>query len=211
MGANIGYFTTLLAKLVGKNGKVYSYEANKEVCDLAFFLTNEWVSDIAYVKNCAVSNKNGFIDFSYQKIHGGKRNDISLSHLKFAGDKTWTTAQVPCVRIDDDLPDLTNVDWLRMDIEGAEILALSGAKKIIESSPNLKIITEWDVNMMSHYRDVSKLIDDLHAAGFKFFRLPTMHYKLGQELTKHELLTSFFVNVLIIKNLEQYKQIKNQL
>jgi hypothetical protein len=51
-------------------------------------------------------------------------------------------AGLTCFSIYEDLSHLKNADWLRMDIEGAEILALQGAKTIINSSPKLEIVME---------------------------------------------------------------------
>jgi FkbM family methyltransferase len=44
--------------------------------------------------------------------------------------------------------DLPRVDLLHLDIEGSEPLALVGAKRLIETSPRLRMITEWSAG---HY------------------------------------------------------------
>ncbi|GHU18728.1 hypothetical protein FACS189472_07470 [Alphaproteobacteria bacterium] len=192
IGANIGYYTTLLAKLVSKNGKVYSYEANKEVYDLACLsLKMNDLSDIATIKNVAICDKKGMVDFVCIEpdVNSGGAVNIGMSHI-LAEKRLLHGAKimaVEAVSLDEDLPNLENVDWLRMDIEGSEILALQGAKRIINSSPNLTIVMEWAPNAMKKYGNVSKLIDDMHGYGFKFYQISGPN-AFKQELSKEYLL-----------------------
>jgi hypothetical protein len=65
---------------------------------------------------------------------------------------------------------------------------LQGAKRLIESSLNLKIVMEWDLQQMEQYGDVSKLIDEMHAYGFKFYHIPSKGRPFGKPLSKEYLL-----------------------
>lgn len=192
IGANIGYYTTLLASIVGKNGKIYSYEANKHVFDLAILSLrmNALEREGVFLKNFAVSDSVGTIELVCASNEDFVLGGVNLggTHLKFPLEKNdEKTVSVQSVTLDEDLPDVKNVDWLRMDIEGSEILALKGAKRIIESSPNLKIVMEWSVRMLGYYGDISTLIDEMHAYGFKFYHID-IQGKLGKELSKETLL-----------------------
>lgn len=205
IGANIGYYTTLLASIVGKNGKVYSYEANKQVFDLAVLSLrmNELQRDGVFLKNLAVSDHTGTIELvckTDKDLFSGEVN-LGATHLKFPSEKTHEqTISVQSVTLDEDLSDVKNVDWLRMDIEGSEILALKGAKRIIESSPNLKIVMEWSVRMLGYYDNVADLIDEMHAYGFRFHLIDNRG-KLGKELSKNELLNMAKIeNVVLMRN-----------
>lgn len=192
VGANIGYYTTLLASIVGKDGKIYSYEANKQVFDLAVLSLrmNALERKGVFIKNLAVSDRAGTIDLvcaTHEDLVLGGVN-LGGTHLKFPLEKTdEKIVSVQSVTLDEDLPDVKNVDWLRMDIEGSEVLALRGAKRIIESSPNLKIVMEWSVRMLGYYGDVSALIDEMHSYGFEFYLIDDQG-KLGKVLSKNELL-----------------------
>ncbi len=191
IGANIGYYTTLLSKLVGKNGHIFSYEANDEVYRMAkLSLEFNRLEENVMLKNVAVSDHNGSVDFVSDSISGLKFSTINIGegHIKRGLDFS-ATKKVQCVSLDNDLPELKDVDWLRMDIEGAEVLALRGARKIIENSPNLKIVMEWTVSAMEKYGDVVQLIDQMHSYGFKFFKIPVRN-KPMQQVTKEELLHS---------------------
>jgi FkbM family methyltransferase len=199
IGGNIGYYTTLMAKLVSPSGKVYSYEANDEVYNLAnLSLKMNDLSDIATIKNVAISDKDGEVNFviPLQKKYSDFVN-IGTAHIA-AGEAEDSTSDIKIKKVkttflDADLPNLENVDWLRMDIEGSEIMALKGARRIIESSPKLKIVMEWAPRMMKNYGNVSKLIDDMHSYGFRFYNI-LEHNKLSDQLSKEHLLN--------VKNLE---------
>jgi FkbM family methyltransferase len=192
IGANVGYYTTLLAKLVGAGGRIYSYEANKDVYDLAnLSLKMNELSKIVTIKNIAISDRKGVVEFSYLEP-SAEANDIvniggghiSTENSICSGEKV---KRVKAISLDEDLNDIKNVDWLRMDIEGSEILALKGAKRIIKSSPNLKIVMEWAPRMLKNYGNVSELIDEMHKYGFRFYKIPK-HNVFGLPLSKEYLL-----------------------
>lgn len=193
-GANIGYYTVLLAKLVSTTGKVFSYEANNEVMDLAnISLKINDLSDIVVLKNLCVSDKYGEVDFSinrdFSKFLGISFGSINrgVSHISL-NSKEKNIKKVRTVTLDQDLSHLDQIDWLRMDIEGSEILALKGAKRLIESSPNLKIVTEWVPSALKKYGNLSKLIDYLFNNGFKAYLLKEDGIS-DRNLSKEELLT----------------------
>ena len=49
-----------------------------------------------------------------------------------------------CLRIDDLLPGFANeIDFIKIDVEGAEPLAMRGARQTISANPQLNIIIEW--------------------------------------------------------------------
>jgi FkbM family methyltransferase len=51
---------------------------------------------------------------------------------------------VMCLRIDDLLSGFANeIDFIKIDVEGAEPLAMRGARQTISANPQLNIIIEW--------------------------------------------------------------------
>ena len=174
-GANIGYYTALLGTLVGNGGKVYSFEANKETYELATLTLkmNDLHSHVQ-IQNVAIANSNGFANLTYQPISSAKSMYINTggSHLQTKNSKPLSNSiTVRTVTLDSALPFVMNVSWLRMDIEGAEIMAIEGAQRIIQQSPNIKILMEWNRLLLEGFSDVSRFIDSMHQEGFKFYRL----------------------------------------
>jgi len=66
---------------------------------------------------------------------------FDLSMMLNDRSKTQPTLITSTVTLDDDLP-LTRLDWIKIDVEGAEIEILKGARRLIEKF-NPKIIVEW--------------------------------------------------------------------
>ncbi len=204
IGANIGYYTTIIADILKRgSGKLIAYEANEEVYRLAqvSLLLNNSESKVQ-LKNLAVSDKEGEIEFSYYAINPKVEMNLGAAHLTIQddfGQKTLKQRMVKCVSLDEDLADIPSIDVLRMDIEGSEALALKGAKKLIERSPNLKIIMEWFPSAISHYCDVDMLIKELRGYGFDFYDIEGEFLDNGemQKLSDDQLKKIGLTNVLL--------------
>jgi FkbM family methyltransferase len=207
LGANIGYHTALMAKSVSPGGRIYAYEANSAVYDLAkFSLRMNDLSDIVEMKNIGISDKTGeaFLHCDRPDNLSLLRTNIGTAHITLAeGQSNNNSAKkIKVTSLDEDLPDLKNVDWLRMDIEGSELLAIHGAKRIIESSPNIKIVMEWAPFMLENFGNVSDFIDLLHNYGFTFYNIED-NGDLGDVMSKAELLKkNNLMDLVLIRNRE---------
>lgn len=207
LGANIGYHTALMAKSVSPGGRIYAYEANSAVYDLAkFSLRMNDLSDVVEIKNIGISDKTGeaFLHCVRPDNHSLLRTNIGEAYITLAGSQSNNNSakKIKVTSLDEDLPDLKNVDWLRMDIEGSELLAIHGAKRIIESSPNIKIVMEWAPSMLKNFGNVSDFIDLLHNYGFTFYNIKG-DGDLGDVMSKDELLKkNNIVDLVLIRNRE---------
>lgn len=141
IGANFGLYSYHLSRAVGPSGFVYAFEpvpftsaSLETVCRL---LRLKNVRRIP--KGC--SQQNGSISFtlpiqsagplSAGLAHIGTRNNERVGKgIHFQYDKT---EQVLCevVALDDFLPDVSSLSFIKCDIEGAELLAFRGAERLI--------------------------------------------------------------------------------
>jgi FkbM family methyltransferase len=69
----------------------------------------------------------------------GKRRLVSYAHMT----KVIGTESVQCVALDEVITDDTIVDFMKMDVEGAELACLQGATKLLESHRVLFIFSEF--------------------------------------------------------------------
>ena len=117
IGANIGYYTILMGKLVGESGKIYTYEPyppSVEILIRNVKLNN--LTDTVEVQNLAVSSEN-----TTRKLHLGKASNVhTLVNLK-TGNNDANYIEVKTKDIKEILIDTNRkIDLIRMDIEGHE-------------------------------------------------------------------------------------------
>jgi len=141
LGANIGYYTLLAARLVGSSGHVFAFEpepTNFNILCRNIKLNN--YQNVTAIQN-AVSDKQGRMKFYINTKDTGAHSLYDLD-MEFGADKR-NFIEVDVVNLDDFLIAYTQrIDVVKMDIEGAELPALAGMKGIIARSPNLKFLME---------------------------------------------------------------------
>jgi FkbM family methyltransferase len=152
VGANMGYYTLLAASKVGKNGKVFAFEANPETLeilgkniDVNGFL--DWVT----LSNRAVFSRSETLKFHKLKRHRGSSSMFGFSEpvlRKFTDESE--TIEVEGVSLDDYFrgQDI-KIDLLKMDAEGSEPFIFEGAKGLLDSNPGITIICEFAPAMVS--------------------------------------------------------------
>lgn len=139
VGANVGYFTLLAAKLVGDSGTVLAFEP-EPTC---FSLLSRSVQ------------KNGFRNVKpfpqcVSDIDGEQTLHLSVTRNKglhsISRDLGGQTIRVPSTRLDTigKAQGLRSVDLLKIDAEGAEPEVLKGAAHLLESGKVRNVIMEWE-------------------------------------------------------------------
>lgn len=117
----------------------FMFEPNKEY--FAYSQANMLLHGKIYdadMFNVAVSDKNGTIRFD--GFNGGDR--------AMEGGNRWTNTpciDVPCIKLDDMQDKLTNIGFIKIDIEGMEPYAIMGAKQVIKNNNYPPILFEsWE-------------------------------------------------------------------
>ena len=132
IGANLGIMSILAAFKVGGAGAVYALEADPAYAD-RIFRSSQRLSRAYQPVNvlcAAIAERNGIMEFAIAK-QGHARNKL----LGLADDNFEVEARkmVPSIRGDDLLQNWRAPDFIKMDVEGAELLALEGSQKILDS------------------------------------------------------------------------------
>jgi FkbM family methyltransferase len=120
VGAHAGYYTLMLSRLVGPQGRVFAFEANPEnAAKLRKHLKINGVRNVELIE-AAVSDRTGSGFFEV---------DASTDRYGYMGTLAERGAPVQTVVLDDfPIPDL-----IKMDIEGAETRALAGAPRLLSA------------------------------------------------------------------------------
>lgn len=131
IGANLGLYSILLSQLVGKDGQVFSIEANP-LC--VYFLRSNL--NVNRVTNCtvlplAVGKSSTLINFT---INYGNNNLGVINTSPFYSTKVGHELLVNCVRFDDlkDSYGLPSPQFIKIDAEGAEVSILEGMTQCLK-------------------------------------------------------------------------------
>ena len=124
-GANVGYYTLLAAHLVGPHGRVTAFEPNSENCRLVLLSRAANGFENISLLPLALSDHTGYASFCGALGSNGGFRSLHDEQLHNPSCQI-----VPVMRLDDVYKD--RVDFIKMDIEGAEPLALEGAARTLE-------------------------------------------------------------------------------
>lgn len=173
IGANIGYYTLIFAKLVGEDGKVFAFEPDPT----NFALLKKNVEMNGY-KNVmlvqkAVSNKTGKLKLYLCEDKPGD-NRIYNSHDR------RKSIEIAAIRLDDYFGRHNlKIDFIKMDIQGAEGGAIQGMLNLLKKNKTVKIVTEfWPVGLKRFGIDPDEYLKLLIELGFKLYEINEQEKKI---------------------------------
>jgi FkbM family methyltransferase len=163
IGANVGFFTIIAARLVGSSGRVYAFEPvpeNIEILKKNIFLNS--FSNV-HVIEAAASDHSGTGELLLSHYSGGSALATGDSPPDLAGSQT-----VDLVSLDELVRNgtLAIPDVVKIDVEGAELEVLRGMKNtLVKHKPVL--IYEIDDQAMSRLEQKQTACQEfLHSCGY---------------------------------------------
>jgi FkbM family methyltransferase len=183
IGANIGFYTKLFSKLVGKHGKVYAFEPD----DLNFKylqVTTETLDNVILEKS-AVGEKS-------EKIRLYISDHLNVDHHTYDDGENRTSKEIQCVSIDDFLKNKGCIDFIKIDIQGYDYYAILGMKDTIKRSDKVMILGEfWPYGLNKAGSKVEDYINILKKMGFTINFLDNKK-DLSSKVNEHNYHTDFF-------------------
>lgn len=139
IGANIGFYAEILSEIVGQKGKVHCFEP-----DVTNF--NHLKNRCQKLNNVAVNNKAVSEKTETIKIYTSKK--LNVDHRTYKPDEYDQEIDIHAIAIDDYLvSSTTEVNFIKMDIQGFEMSAVKGMIKALQN-PDLKMLSEfWPYGM----------------------------------------------------------------
>ncbi len=173
IGANLGQYTLLGAKRVGSNGRVHSFEPSSRMfSELNFNVSLNGFSNSCILNNVAVSEKEGIGKLSKYEAGGEVYGSL--------GNQNWAESSKPLVGHEEVKTttlnvyikehNISHVDLIKIDIEGAELLALRGANQLLNRPDAPTIVLEMaDITTDGFGYKAIEIWDYLESFGYRMY------------------------------------------
>jgi FkbM family methyltransferase len=136
IGANVGMFTLMAARMVGPSGKVIALEPiPRLVALLRKTIVMDDIERIVEVHEVAASDV-----ATTRTLNIGYPYAVS-SLYDLPGSRA--AIDVACVPVDDLLGPGRKVDLVKIDVEGAELAVLRGMRRVLAENPQVVVIVEF--------------------------------------------------------------------
>jgi len=174
IGGNVGFFTMLMAARA-KHGAVHVFEPIP--FNAALIQTNALLNEFknVFVRNFAVGSSSGTAQFSIAV-------DSAYSSMRSTGRRREESSiAVPVITLDHYVTkyDVGRVDILKVDVEGAEGMVVSGAMGILSNRairPRMILLELFEVNLRPFETDVQTIVNEMINHGYSASAL------IGQKL-----------------------------
>lgn len=173
VGAHVGIFSLGAAVRVGPTGKVFAFEAAPHtVRTLSSHIAMNGFSHTTQVVPKVVSDRKGEMTFyAFGESMAASVGRANTEELNPEQPKTITPVTVPSISLDEFCADL-RPDVIKMDIEGAEYLALRGAERILRSHSVKTFLCEIHPKQMQNCGgSLEELTQYLHDLDYKIVPL----------------------------------------
>jgi FkbM family methyltransferase len=166
VGANIGAYSTWAAAFLGPNGRLVAVEPNPT----SFQMLKRSLADVgtnASAFQCACGAEEGELPLFSEPGY-----TVSSSLTNFAAATRTDVVQIR--RLDDllDESDVADVDLLKIDVEGAELLVLAGGLRTLKRTRRVVLeTTEGDLG--------SRIREMLSSAGFELASVEAEHWSIS--------------------------------
>jgi FkbM family methyltransferase len=161
IGANIGFYTKILSKAVGKQGHVLCFEPD-------FVNYNHLFQTTIGLPNVQIHQK--AVASKTKKIVLYTSKELNVDHRTYKPEQFDQEIEIDAVCIDDFLKDQPKVDVIKIDIQGFEMEALMGMKHILTNNHNIKILSEfWPYGLKMAGYSAVEYYENLTHLGFNIF------------------------------------------
>jgi FkbM family methyltransferase len=171
IGANFGYYTCLMARWA-LGGKTIGLEPDQKIFEL--LRDNIYINgleSVASAMHAAAGREEGTLTLHRRLTRSGNTSLIKEPDEKITrlGEAASQAFEISCVPIDTLLPEFDGrIDYIKIDVEGAEPLVLPGARQTITNNPHIQIVMEWAPNQIQAAGfDVAGFTRDLAGMGLR--------------------------------------------
>lgn len=169
VGANQGLYTLLASSCVGPKGLVISFEPSPR--DRRRLYLDVWMNFCTNVRvqPVALGAEEGEMDLFV--VHGGETGCNSLRPPAVKGPTSRVSVKVDTLDRFLFRHKLHRVDFIKLDVEGAEWSVLQGASRLLAAPPRPVLLIEvYDIRTLPWGYAAREIVKHLSALGFRIFR-----------------------------------------
>jgi len=190
IGANIGYFTKYLSQLVGNRGKVLAFEPSQFNWKYLTLNTGKLKNVARYP--LAIGETEGEMTFGEDVGNPGE-NGFSKTGKQIVQVKTLESVMHNAK--------IKKMNWIKIDVEGAEVMVLRGASQAIRSQKSIVVACECNPEALAKLGySTQELITEFKKCGLKITRIIDERAKrnvvYSQSRLRAMLDTSAFVTLI---------------
>ena len=161
IGANVGFHSLAMARVAGPSGHVTAFEPEpRNFADLSRNIAASGLTN-AEARQYAIGDREGIVDLLVSPAHGG-------DHRILAGGGTRERLPVKLTSIDAMFAG-QRVDFVKIDTQGAEHLALAGMSRVLANNPQMTLLVEFSPEL-------------LRAAGIEADQVASLIASLGRRI-----------------------------
>jgi len=169
VGANSGVYSIFYSRLVGDKGRIYAFEPDTS----NYFLLQENLKlnncNNVRAYNFALSNKESIVEMiSYNPADLNlKLQGDSFKYMKEVSDITEPLHRTKAYKLDDldEIKNISKIDFIKIDVEGAELLVLQGSINTIKKHKPViifELLGEWTIRFNYRPYEVLFLLNELN-------------------------------------------------
>ena len=169
VGANSGIYSIFYSRLVGDKGRIYAFEPDTS----NYFLLQENLKlnncNNVRAYNFALSNKESIVEMiSYNPADLNlKLQGDSFKYMKEVSDITEPLHRTKAYKLDDldEIKNISKIDFIKIDVEGAELLVLQGSINTIKKHKPViifELLGEWTIRFNYRPYEVLFLLNELN-------------------------------------------------
>lgn len=172
VGAYIGVYT-LKAARIARAGQVHAFEPDpRSAHRLSEAITSSGIRNV-HLHTCAVGDRAGEMQMRLPDYPPMSSLQPAAGPPTESGDAEAEMITVPVCTLDEHCraTGVQQVDLLKIDVEGAEMLVLQGASALITACRPEMLIELHPAQSRSFGHPVEKVVDHLHALGYRLFHI----------------------------------------
>ena len=179
IGSNFGWYSILASRLVGKTGKVFAFDMVPDIIqEFERNISLNKLDDNIVMVNMALGEEGGVVDYLYSENTemGNFQPEMLKDGREDLKRETLKTGKVQMTSLDRYVEEnvIPRVDFIKVDIDGAEVPFLKGARKTLSSKKPIILIEVSERGQTAQGHSCLEIFQELSKANYKFFSVRFM-------------------------------------